>query len=254
MGNISETYASPQLRLGLLLVDHPGSSHSCEMRVGTEVGVPRAYGGEGNFCVCTLLIPGHEPIVAYKAIKDHGNADEWQVNSTKTLGRALKKAGYPDDLKDLKALVLWRQREAEIDLIRGGHPAALERVNAPLEIESSGQDSDDDDPPDSDTDPDVIDVVEEPPTKISQNSAQGSLPADDRIEDAEVVEDSNPADEMSERDEQWAESLLVTIKSMPDDDKTSFKAFLAEQEIPRHPNDWLNDHLKIIDRWLDGEE
>jgi hypothetical protein len=41
----------------------------------------------------------------------------------------LKRAGYPDDLKDLKALVLWRQRDAEIAAIRGGAELTVQSAN-----------------------------------------------------------------------------------------------------------------------------
>lgn len=121
MGQISESYASPGLRLGLMLEDNPGAAYDFRLAVGDEVGVPGEYGGAGKFCVCTITFPDGRPdVVAWKPVAAKGQPDDWNVLCTKTLGRALKRAGYPDDLHDLKALVLWRQREAEIAAIRAG--------------------------------------------------------------------------------------------------------------------------------------
>lgn len=126
MGQISETYASPGLRLGLLLEDHKGATYDFKMVEGSELGIPDAYGGDRSFCLCTIHLPGRvEPITAWKPVAAQGSPDEWNILCTKTLGRALKRAGYPDDLKDLKALVLWRQRSAEINAIETGRVAQL---------------------------------------------------------------------------------------------------------------------------------
>jgi hypothetical protein len=121
MGQISESYASPGLRLGLLLEDHPDATYTFEMKSGAELGIPAKFGGDGDFCVCTIRFAnGRSEVQAYKPLPEKGDAETWNTICTKTLGRALKRAGYPDDLRDLKALVLWRQREAEIAAIRGG--------------------------------------------------------------------------------------------------------------------------------------
>jgi hypothetical protein len=121
MPAISETYASPGLRLGLLLEDHPTATYSFDLVAGKDIGVPDSYGGGKSFCLCTIHFgAGRADVTAWKPVPDKGNPDDWNILCTKTLGRALKRAGYPDDLKDLKALVLWRQRDAEIAAIRGG--------------------------------------------------------------------------------------------------------------------------------------
>jgi len=140
---ISESYASPGLRWGLILEDHPGTTFHFELMAGTEipdVAVPEQYGGARDFCVATIRFPadsGLADVVAYKSVPSEGTADEWNVLCTKTLGRALKRAGYPDDLHDLKALVLWRQRNAEVAAIAtGGTQLAIgtgEAVTAALE-------------------------------------------------------------------------------------------------------------------------
>ena len=133
MGQISESYASPGLRLGLLLEDHPQATYEFTLRTGDEIGVPDEYGGgDRKFCVCTITFgPERASVEAWKPVSGNGTPDEWNILCTKTLGRALKRAGYPDDLHDLKALVLWRQREAEIAAIKAGSlPLDVPRANA----------------------------------------------------------------------------------------------------------------------------
>ena len=121
MGQISESYASPGLRLGLLLGDHPDATYTFDLVSGDAIGVPESYGGGKQFCLCTIRFgAGRAEVTAWKPVADKGTPDEWNILCTKTLGRALKRAGYPDDLHDLKALVLWRQRDAEIAAIKAG--------------------------------------------------------------------------------------------------------------------------------------
>ncbi|HUW00757.1 MAG TPA: hypothetical protein VMW08_00255 [Acidimicrobiales bacterium] len=123
MPGIDENYASPGLRWGLLLEDHPGATYEFALLTGDQIpngGVPASYGGERTFCVATITFPEGStlaPVTAYKPVPPEGEADDWNTLCTKTQGRALKKAGYPDNLKDLKALVLWRQRNAEVHAI-----------------------------------------------------------------------------------------------------------------------------------------
>lgn len=133
MGQISESYASPGLRLGLLLEDHPEATYDFRLATGKELGVPTEYGGGSKkFCVCVIKFgAGRADVMAWKPVAGNGTPDEWNILCTKTLGRALKRAGYPDDLHDLKALVLWRQREAEIAAIKAGSlPLEVPRANA----------------------------------------------------------------------------------------------------------------------------
>ena len=54
MAQISPDYASPGLRLGLLLHDHPDATYSFELKSGAELGIPEAFGGGGNFCIATI--------------------------------------------------------------------------------------------------------------------------------------------------------------------------------------------------------
>jgi len=145
MPQISASYASPGLRWGLLLEDHPAATVEFSLDNGTNLGIPDQFGGKGDFCVATITFPDHTDkpsVTAWKSVKDASKSDPdgWLVLCTKTLGRALKRCGYPDDLQDLKALVLWRQREAEIDAIRIGAnalPSSLQGQTVELALEAA---------------------------------------------------------------------------------------------------------------------
>jgi hypothetical protein len=125
---LSATYASPGLRWGLLLEDHPAATYEFTTALAEDFGVPQDFGGDAMVCVATIKRPGLPDVVAWKAPgpegtghgKDQRTPDGWNILQTKTLGRALKRAGYPDDMPSLKALVLWRQRNAEVAAITGG--------------------------------------------------------------------------------------------------------------------------------------
>lgn len=180
MAQLSPTYASPGLRWGLALEDHPGAWVEFTESTGKELGIPAsAGGGDEPFCVATIHFPdgtGRKPVVGYKPLKskikgelDHPS-DRWNILCTKALGRALKRAGYPDDMTDLKALVVWRQRDAEIKAIGAGTaqvalaPAQPERaLEAAAKASPEAVGSDDGDAPDTEADDSVTDaeVVEE---------------------------------------------------------------------------------------------
>lgn len=126
---ISPTYASPGLRWGLALEDHAEAYVEFEERLGSDLGIPESQGGNDPFCVATIHFPDdtkRKPVLGYKALASHIDgtldhpSDRWNILCTKALGRALKRAGYPDDMNDLKALVHWRQRDAEIKAIESG--------------------------------------------------------------------------------------------------------------------------------------
>lgn len=154
-GQISETYSSPALRWALLLEDLPGSDYDFALSRGGPLGIPEEFGGDGQFCVATITYPsatGRAATVAWKPVPARGSPDDWNVLCTKTLGRALKRAGYPDSLPDLKALVLWRHRNAEVAAIgNGAAPARALPAPAvepdPLEAPRPPQAYDDDSAP-----------------------------------------------------------------------------------------------------------
>jgi len=124
MGDISADYASPGLRWSLLLEDHPGASYKATVAKASEFGVPPEWGADSDVCVVTITFPassGLDPAVGFKSPENNKRTpDEWNTLVTKTLGRALKKAGYPDDVPDLKLVILWRRRATEIAQLASG--------------------------------------------------------------------------------------------------------------------------------------
>lgn len=184
MASISESYASPGLRWGLLLEDHPQATYEFSIDVAETFGVPPDFGGDALVCVATIIFPDRPNVVAWKAPgpegKGHGQdqrtPDGWNILQTKTLGRALKRAGYPDDMPSLKALMLWRKRNAEVSSIVEPHVIETSEARAL----TTGDDDDDT----------VLDAaaVESPDHASPDDSGAASVDGDfdDTIYDAEV--------------------------------------------------------------------
>lgn len=153
MADIPKTYASPGLRWGLFRHDHPNAPDPVYSVVTGEVlGIPPEFaGGEGQdfsgvFILCTVDPADGSPLIeAWKEVpnrehtrngtKDFARTPEnWRKLQTQALGRAMKAAGYPDDTEDLKALLLWRRRSIELEMLAAGGPLAeLGTGSAPLE-------------------------------------------------------------------------------------------------------------------------
>lgn len=146
--SISATYASPGLRVGLLMEDHPDAVITYRVGTAAECGVPPEWGGEQEVVICRIERGGtHPAIEAYKAdlltdvVKGkretrQPDPERWAALCTKALGRALKRCGYPDDMTDLRALVLWRQRNAEVAVIGAPTAPVGELGKAPEALES----------------------------------------------------------------------------------------------------------------------
>jgi hypothetical protein len=142
VAELSEKYASPGLRWGLYKHDHPQAKKpTYEVVKGEDLGLPPTFGGEsadftGLFVVCVIDPGDGSPTVsAWKEIpkrekrrsgyEDFARTPEhWRKLCTMALGRTLKEAGYPDDTDDLKALLLWRRRSVELELLANGGPLA----------------------------------------------------------------------------------------------------------------------------------
>lgn len=225
MGVISEFYASPGLRIGLLLEDHPEATYTFDLVTGSDIGIPEAYGGGSKkFCLCTIRFAGtRADVTAWKPVPDKGDADQWNVLCTKTLGRALKRAGYPDDLKDLKALVLWRQREAEIAAIKAGSmPLDVPRVQA---IEAA---------PDRD-----------PMQRALQAAA---------VTDAEEVgpdEVDYDTGEVLTVDNDEVALIRDLVAGLTPDEKRSYEAFLQTINAPSDPSKMTEQDRSDVLAWLD---
>lgn len=133
---ISADYASPNMRWALLIEDHPGADHTFREGLASEVGVPKEFGGDKPVVICTIEFPAEanlKPAVGYKEITDTKKREIprtewtpalWHLLCTKALGRACKRAGYPDKMPELKALMLWRRRAAEMEALAAGLPTA----------------------------------------------------------------------------------------------------------------------------------
>lgn len=235
---ISESYASPALRLGLLQVDHPGAKVTYRLASGEELAIPPNYGGGGSFCVARIEFPtssGRPPVEGYKSVASKGTADEWNILCSKTLGRALKKAGYPDDLKDLKALVLWRQREAEIAAINSGTTLTLAGGGKQLELERALEEAVA--PVDGSAHQETDDVLQ----------PSGDDSHDDVVE-AVLVEPRETATS-SFSDEEFA-SLVLDVNSLEGNDLDEFHAFINSNSISPDPGKWSDEDVTAINAWF----
>lgn len=182
--SISATYASPGLRVGLLMEDHPDAVITYRVGTAAECGVPDEWGGAQEVVICRIERGGtHPAIEAYKAdlltdvvkgkrVTREPDPERWAALCTKALGRALKRCGYPDDMTDLRALVLWRQRNAEVAVIGaapaptgelGSAPAALESPEDAATFDAAGRAEPDETGGDDATDDDVAELVNDDP-------------------------------------------------------------------------------------------
>lgn len=138
-----ERYASPGLRWGLAVDDFEGITAEFSVMTAERLGLPRRVADpDVEFVVATIVFPpgtGRAPVRGWKLYSnrvkgkvinvDH-ESDLWEVLCTKALGRALKRAGYPANLDDLRALVVWRRRNVELEALRTGHATLALRDSA----------------------------------------------------------------------------------------------------------------------------
>jgi hypothetical protein len=143
MANIAEDYVSPSLRWGIFKEDHPEASVEFSSVKGTTLGIPKDFGGAEDYCLATINrypgdkspITGYKPTADTKGIRGDHTSDVWNILCTKALGRAIKRGGYPDTTEDLKVFVLYKQRMAEQEAIRGGiTPEPSKVIAAPAGI------------------------------------------------------------------------------------------------------------------------
>lgn len=236
MGQISETYASPGLRRGLLYEDYPGAVISHQYVVGAEnlpEGVDRSllppaqYGGDGAFCVCRIDFgpnTDRSPAFGVKSVPPSGNADQWTVLCTKTTGRALKSAGYPDDTVDLKALVAWRARNADIAVGSGTLTVgAIPASTGPQAALGAG-------------DP-VADAID----AAGQSNASRPPSDDDEYQEAELVADD---------DERVAEVNEI-VAGLGGADAKNYKGYLKHIGAPEDPAAMSPSQIEDVLNWLD---
>lgn len=224
MAEMRESYASPNLRWALLLEDHPSATHSFRVGRAEEFGVPPDFGGDQQVVVCTIIFPaesGLQPSVAYKEVTDSKGRPipqsdwdpaTWNVLTTKALGRACKRAGYPDSLPELKALVHWRQRTAEVEaLVAGRTPlAALGPGHADQALDAAAVA----DPEHVSHDPDETPPGVDPET--------GEVNADNVPADAVVIDEGEP-------DEHALTVLAEAIEALPAKAKTELARWAKKE-------------------------
>jgi hypothetical protein len=231
---ISESYASPGLRWGLLLEDHPGAKYEFTLAKGSdfpENPIPAEFGGDRSYCLCSISFPpasGKSQVYAYKPSGESGDPDTWNVICTKTLGRALKKAGYPDDLKDLKALLLWRQRTAETAAIAAGsfHGEIGAAHPAPAEIG-----------PGQRPEPKSIEAALD---DAAQSTPTGQSVDDDTV-DAVLVDD----------DDDRVALIRELVDGLTDREYENYKGFLDTIKAPNDPGEMTAQQVDDVLAWLD---
>lgn len=126
------------MRVALWKEDNPGASFTWRVDKGEAVGIPAGYGADKDLVIVTLhhndgIRPDVEGWVDVE--EEDRTPDGLNTLITKALGRALKKNGFPDDMTEMKALMFWRERKAEIRSIGAGQtlPALTEAAMKALD-------------------------------------------------------------------------------------------------------------------------
>lgn len=118
------------LRWGLLLEELPGATYTPEVVDAADVGIDTDFCGSTRVCRVTIEFPdGRAPVsgwqeVGASATKTPGAFDTVTMSA---LDRALTNAGYPPDVEDLRFLMRWRFRKAEVGLLDAQAFAELSR-------------------------------------------------------------------------------------------------------------------------------
>lgn len=183
---VNALYASPLLRWALLLEEHPSATYTYQRVKGVDLPagheIPEEYEGLSWFALCTITFPpgtGLEPAYGYKNV-DRGvnlrdnktgpvtTSEQWQQLCTKTLGRALKRCGYPDNMDELRAVIRWR---GDLARLNGAAPAPAVGAGSPAAPSLPAS---------------VDDALSAARTEDPDESTQADL--DDQIVDGEVVD------------------------------------------------------------------
>jgi hypothetical protein len=126
-------YASPALRWAMLLEDHPTAKVTYGTQSADDGGIPEDWreNCQGLVTASIDFGDGREPITAWKEVPEtewiKGKKQDFEKNPenlvklrTQALGRALKQAGYPDGIDDLRPLITWRRRLLELQAVANG--------------------------------------------------------------------------------------------------------------------------------------
>lgn len=110
-----EDYLSTSVRWAMFKADWPDGAIEFSESTPAEIGIPSSFSKKDEkICVATVtrFTGDDRPIVAYKAESDVRGArdtDSWHALCSKAMGRAMKKAGYPDTMSDLRILMKFRE-------------------------------------------------------------------------------------------------------------------------------------------------
>jgi hypothetical protein len=93
--------------------DWPDATVEFTEGTAADAGVPASFSKKDErVCIATVTrFKGDTPFIGYKSVSDAKgrDTDSWNVLCSKAMGRALKKAGSPDNMNDLKVLMRFRE-------------------------------------------------------------------------------------------------------------------------------------------------
>lgn len=108
-----DDYISTSLRWSMFKADWPDATVEFTEGTAAEAGIPASFSKKDEkVCIATVTrFPGDTPFIGYKSVSDAKgrDTDSWNVLCSKAMGRALKKAGSPDNMNDLKVLMRFRE-------------------------------------------------------------------------------------------------------------------------------------------------
>ena len=108
-----DDYISTSLRWSMFKADWPDATVEFSEGVASDAGVPASFSKKDEkVCIASVTrFAGDTPFIGYKSVSDAKgrDTDAWNVLCSKAMGRALKKAGSPDNMNDLKVLMRFRE-------------------------------------------------------------------------------------------------------------------------------------------------
>jgi len=255
---IDEQYASPGLRWGLLQDDYPGASNEYRLVTADDIpgGHPFASPGE-EFVLCTITFPPafhKSPAYGWKPLSEARKRDDesYAALRTKALGRAIKDAGYPDKLPDLKALMVWRKRAAEIGALAAGNSGVLDSTHEALAaLDEAAEPT-----PDGDETHDKIDndevsespTDEQPEERTAVSAIQGVLPGDDRYVEPEQA--IGPQYSVGDGSDEKRSELMEVILGLDNDSIAQLREFSSSNGMTEDLADWDGNALEHLEAWL----
>jgi hypothetical protein len=127
-----EDYLSTSVRWAMFKADWPDGAIEFTESTPAEIGIPSSFSKKDEkICVATVtrFTGDDRPIVAYKAESDVRGArdtDSWHALCSKAMGRAMKKAGYPDTMSDLRILMKFREAKDGVKRVEPAQTPVVE--------------------------------------------------------------------------------------------------------------------------------